>query len=779
MAGDRGGDMLNPARPFLVDPTGALPINAPGGAGRFNGGFPAQGMGGGRPAFGGAPPGPAGLGMDDAARLRAALDRVKLQAMNGQVGNKPADQKARMMAPILAGEARQFGQRGPGAGAAFGPPQFQGFADFDEDRLAPASLASFVVREYAHQRDPLLGDVRADFTETVFWHPVLVLPDTGKAAIEFQLSDDIARYQVLVAGHTTDGRIGAITKTIEARKPFSLDPKIPLEISHTDTVDVPIRVVNDSDDPRNVAFKMVLDGLKSDGNLKDAIDLGPSAKGRKIVRLNANQLQGNAGVLVEGTSGPDKDTIVRTIRVVPDGFPGVGSFSDMIEKRAAGSILLPKDLVPGSLKVRLEVYPTSMADLVKGLDGMLREPCGCFEQTSTSNYPNTMILDYMTQTNQANPKVTKRAKGMLERGYAKLISFECPDTPERRKQGFEWFGAADQQHEALTALGLMQFKDMARVTQVDPQLIKRTQEFLMSRRDGQGGFRQNPRALHTWSASKQVVNAYIVWALVESDPEDAEHLDLRKEIEALKSQAMDANSASGKDSYFVALVANVLIQRGEREAAHQLLDRLQEKHTKAGKVSGAVTSVTCSGGQALEIETTSFALLGWLRANDPKYATTIKEATKWLSQQRGGYGAYGSTQSTVLALKALTLYAKKSAHPAESGEIHVSIGGKAVASRKFTEKDVEVIGLDIDKPETLFKLGEKTEVEITTDAKQAYPFALSYTYTTLTPVSSEKCAVKLTTKLARGEANEGDTVPLTVKLENRLKEGHGMAVAIV
>ncbi len=57
-----------------------------------------------------------------------------------------------------------------------------------------------------------------------------------------------------------------------------------------------------------------------------------------------------------------------------------------------------------------EMYPTSMADLVKGLDGLLREPYGCFEQTSTSNYPNTLILDYVNQTNQTNPEAAKRAK---------------------------------------------------------------------------------------------------------------------------------------------------------------------------------------------------------------------------------------------------------------------------------------------------------------------------------------------------------------------------------
>jgi uncharacterized protein YfaS (alpha-2-macroglobulin family) len=452
----------------------------------------------------------------------------------------------------------------------------------------------------------------------------------------------------------------------------------------------------------------------------------------------------------------------------------------MMEKRAASTITLPKDVVPGSLKVRLEVYPTSMADLVSGLEGLMREPYGCFEQTSTNNYPNTMILNYMNETNQVNPQAAARAKDLLARGYARLINYECPDTPLKIKQGFEWFGSADHAHEALTAYGLLQFKDMSHVHQVDPELIKRTQKFLMDRRDGKGGFLRNPKSLDGFGgAPKHTTDAYIVWALVESDPDDNEHLDLKTEIAALKAQALDESSTGGKDSYFVALTANILLQRGDRETAHRLLDRLMEKHMKNGAVTGAVTSITRSGGRALEIETTALALLGWLRTNDPKYATTVKEATKWISQQRGGYGGFGSTQSTILALKALTLHATKTKHPAEAGDITVSVGGKVIGTRHFTEKDVEVIGLDIENPEAKFKLGAENEVEIVTSAKQPYPFALSYTYTSLTPVSAEKCAVQLSTKLAKTEANEGDTVPLTVTLENRQKQGQGMAVAIV
>jgi A-macroglobulin TED domain/Alpha-2-macroglobulin family len=697
-------------------------------------------------------------------------DRILVQ------GHKPKGQMK--IEPIVA----------PGAPAAPArPPGLEIGANIPA--VVPPAPSS-IVREYAHWRDASLGSERQDFTETVYWHPVLVLPEAGRATVTFQLSDDVARYQVLVAGHTVDGRVGAVTRTIEARKPFTVDPKLPLEITSSDVVDVPVRVVNDSDDNRAVSFTVTPHNLTVEGGamttaeglVKDAIDLGPNGKGRKVVRVRAKGLDGEAALLVVGNSAPaaEPDSVLRTLTVVPEGFPGVGSFSDMLETRATGSVVLPKDVVKGTLKVRLEVYPTSMADLVDGLDGLLREPNGCFEQASTSNYPNSLILDYLNQTNQANPEASRRARELLDRGYAKLTGFECPDTPAKIRQGFEWFGSPDMAHEALTAYGLLQFKDMARVHNVDPELIKRTQAFLLSRKDGSGGFKRNSRALDTFGgAPKHTTDAYIVWALVESDPDDAEKLDLAKEIDALKAEALKEDSRGGKDAYFLALTANVLLQRGDRETAIKLLDRLKDKHFKSGAVTGAETSITRSGGRNLEIETTALAMLGWLRANDNKYAATLKDATRWLSQQRGGFGGFGATQATIMALKALVLHAKKNAHPAEAGEIRLLVGGKPVAAKRFTEKDVEVIALDIDNPEELFKLGEKTDVEVVTDAKHPYPFALSYAYTSLTPVSGDKCAVKVETKLARADANEGETVPVTVKLENRQKQGQGMAVAIV
>ena len=48
-------------------------------------------------------------------------------------------------------------------------------------------------------------------------------------------------------------------------------------------------------------------------------------------------------------------------------------------------------------KVIVKVYPGVFSQVVEGVDGMLRMPNGCFEQTSSSAYPNILIVQYMRE----------------------------------------------------------------------------------------------------------------------------------------------------------------------------------------------------------------------------------------------------------------------------------------------------------------------------------------------------------------------------------------------
>jgi hypothetical protein len=56
---------------------------------------------------------------------------------------------------------------------------------------------------------------------------------------------------------------------------------------------------------------------------------------------------------------------------------------------------------------------------------------------------------------------------------------------------------------------------------------------------------------------------------------------------------------------------------------------------------------------------------------------------------------------------------------------------------------------------------------------------LTWSYRTITPPSSAKCPVALTTQLDRSRAAEGETLRLSATIENKEDEGQGMAVAII
>jgi hypothetical protein len=634
------------------------------------------------------------------------------------------------------------------------------------------------VREYAHTRPELSDDApRTDFTETLLWHPAIVTPTDGKATVTFSLSDEVAPYRVLVAGHTLDGRIGAVTGTIEVRKPFSLDPKLPQEISSSDKLSVPVVGLNATDASRKAEVSVSTVGLKVEGEDRFLIDLPPNSGGRKIVPLTPDRAEGELTVQLEGKSGGDRDTVLRTLRVVPDGFPMAVSKSDVLEQKVSQSFRLPEQVVPGTLKLTVSVYPNTLSEVQAGLEGMLREPYGCFEQTSTTNYPNVLILDYLNETNQAKPDVSRRAKDLLDRGYGRLISFEC-QKPQAGKEGYEWFGGTAPPHEALTAYGLLQFTDMARVHPVDAEMLRRTKEYLLSTRDGQGGFRKNPRALDSFGyAPAHITNAYIVWAISESERNAAAKSDLDKEVAALLAGAKNGDTA--KDPYYLGLVANALLNRGMRKDAEPLLAAIVKMQKDDGQVPGAKTTITNSVGEALLIETTGMAVLGWLKANDTgAYRVNVDKASRWIGSKRGGYGGFGSTQSTILALKALIEFARSNKRPAENGTVRVMANGVEVGKVAFTTEQAGPIVVTVPDAEKRFNDGG-AEITVETDAKQAYPCTLALECRSRKPDSSTDCPIKLGTRLSKADAAEGDTVRLSVRVENLKEKQNGMVTAIV
>src|SRR5262249_26473368 len=149
----------------------------------------------------------------------------------------------------------------------------------------------------------------------------------------------------------------------------------------------------------------------------------------------------------------------------------------------------PPAAIEGSTQAFVKIYPSSFSQLVEGLDNIFQLPSGCFEQTSSTTYPNVLALDYLRQTRQNAPAVEAKARQYIHLAYQRLVGFAVSGG------GFDWFGNPPA-NRTLTAYGLMEFEDMARVHDVDPALIDRTRRWLLNARQADGSWEPEGHGLH-------------------------------------------------------------------------------------------------------------------------------------------------------------------------------------------------------------------------------------------------------------------------------------------
>ena len=620
------------------------------------------------------------------------------------------------------------------------------------------------VREYAHTLRPNWTEgSRVDFAETVYWNAGVKTDTAGLATVSFNLSDSVTSFRVLADGFGREGTLGSSVSEISSVQPFSIEPKIPLQVTSGDVIQLPIGMINGMSRELRGAEVTVTGpgGIKFTLVASNPTTLGAKERTRRFVQVDVgHEFTGLAKLTFDAKAGAYRDSVGRTLDVRPLGFPHESSTGGVLERNGSKSFefTLPADVLRGSLSSSVSVYPTPLASMTDALQSLLREPYGCFEQTSSTSYPMVMAQQYFLTHTGVDPATIEKARNLLEVSYKKLIGFES------RSKGYEWFGA-DPGHEALTAYGLLQFTDMSRVRAVDKDMLDRTRAWLLSRREGNGGFNRNAKAIDSFGgAPVDTTNAYIVWALIESGEKG-----LDKEIAAVKASAV-----STEDSYIVALGANILAATGDRAGARQLMDKLVKKQGTAGNVMGAVTSITRSGGDALAIETTALSVLAWMR--EPAYAAQVQKGLQWIVESNKS-GRYGSTQSTVLALRSIVAYDNANARPKAPGRIILSVDGKTVgAPLAFTATNQGALVM----PDFTGQLAPgKHAVALKMEDGSSMPFSISVKYNSLLPDSAKEAQVGLQVVLEDSQVQEGSVTEAVVSVANKSDQAIPTPVAIV
>jgi hypothetical protein len=676
---------------------------------------------------------------------------------NGKFGDLQADQK-----PAAEKDARKRleeavdGKRDADEGLIIG-----GDRAFAKRKARIGNQAGWViVREFAHAARPdrKPGD-RVDFAETLYWNAgVRTNPHTGEADVAFAMNDSVTSFRIFADAVSEKGALGTSSSAVSSVEPFYVEPKLPLEVSSGDIIRLPMALVNRTkEDLSEAAIRVEAAGLASVAF--DPFTLPADSRVRRVLTVDVGQFHGTTSVVLNAQAGAYSDKVTRPLTVKPLGFPIEIGKGGMLAADASTKheLQIPGNIVPGTLKANVSVYPTPLASMTAALERLIQEPCGCFEQTSSSVYPLIMAQQYFTTHTGIDPAIIQKSNDILERGYTRLMGFEC------KSGGFEWFGE-NPGHEALTAYGLLEFTDMAAVRPVDTKMIDRTRTWLAGRRDGQGGFKRERRALHTWIEDKDCSNAYIAWSLLRAGVQD-----LASEVAAVRTAGEKSSN-----SYVLALSANVLHRAGDKDGRNKLLDRLVQLQEPNGEIKGATTSIVGSGGEALTIETTALATLAWL--TDEDYIDFADKGVKYLAEVCKG-GRFGSTQSTVLAVQAIVEQDKLLAKPKADGTLQLMVDGKPIgAPVKFDTKTQGAIVL----PDMTAALTTgKHEIEVKMVGGSSMPHTVTITLASTQPDSAETCALRVETSLADKSVAEGAITEARLKVTNTKDEAVPTPIALI
>ena len=527
--------------------------------------------------------------------------------------------------------------------------------------------------------------VRSYFPEALYINPEIVTDKDGRASIVIPMADSITTWRMAMIASTQHGALGTSTSSLKVFQDFFVDLDLPVTLTQGDRVSLPVAIYNYSDSTGAVDLHLEEDSWFSlvDDVGEKSVTVESSRVGSSQFTLEANRIGKFKLTLTARMKGGASraDIVVREIEVIPNGREANLVFNGRLENTVQHQVDFPPNAVPEASKIFVRLYPGPLSQVVEGMDAILSMPGGCFEQTSSSTYPNVLALDYMKRTKKLTPEVHAKAEGYIANGYQRLLTFEVPGG------GFSWFGSAPA-NKILTSYGLMEFSDMSKVYDVDPRLIQRTQQWLAGQQQSDGSWKPdtsfiNEGATNRYNTDVLRITAYIAWSLDNTGYQGSAVEQAKKFVENHMSAKMD--------TYTLAVVANFATDYGRdrdfrRQSIQLLLDARTEKDEQVWWNSDE-TGVYATG-QSASVETTGLAVQALLKSGE--VAGVARKAMSYIASKKDASGTWGTTQATIMALRALLLATEKGAADVR-GTLLVFLNGKPAEKLVLTPENNDLL----------------------------------------------------------------------------------------
>ncbi|XP_056122721.1 alpha-2-macroglobulin-like [Rhinichthys klamathensis goyatoka] len=532
--------------------------------------------------------------------------------------------------------------------------------------------------------------IRTVFPETWIWE-LAEVGDSGSAQVPVTVPDTITSWETEVFCLSSEGLGLAPPAQLTVFQPFFLELSLPYSIIRGEIFELKATVFNYLS---KCIMVRVTPAPSSDYTLEASSDdqyssclcangrktfkwtLTPSVLGVLNITVSAEAEASQTVCDNEIVSVPERgriDTVTRSLLVQAEGTEKTETHSwflcpkgDSLSEEVA--LTLPKDVIEGSARSSVSVIGDILGCALRNLHGLLRMPYGCGEQNMAVLSPNIYILEYLENTDQLTSAIRERATGFLKSGYQRQMNYKHVDG------SYSTFGNGEG-NTWLTAFVLRSFGKAQKYIFIDPKIIQSAKMWLISRRDSDGCFIQQGTLFN--NRMKGGVNdnvtmtAYITASLLElKNP--VTDLVVSKGLSCLRSVIEDV-----KNTYATALLAYTFSLARDTDTRQQLFKKLEDVAISDGSSLHWSQSGSADDSDSLAVEISSYVLLAVLTADSVTTADLgrANRIVSWLVKQQNANGGFSSTQDTVVALQALSLYATKVFSSGGSSTVTVRLAG--------------------------------------------------------------------------------------------------------
>ncbi len=291
------------------------------------------------------------------------------------------------------------------------------------------------------------------------WSGQIKSDASGKASFEFDIPEFLGSLRIMVVAYN-DEKFGSAEQKMTVSDPVSISVGMPLFLSPSDKVKVPVTFFNTTETAQSVKLSTQTEGQISVGNFKEnSITIEPGKEKHLDLEVAGKDKMGIGKLKVIAKS--DKETFSKTteISVRPAGSLQKSGTSGILAKNTELAFSSPEGYIPGTFSSKIYIGNTPMMQFGNRLETLLAYPHGCVEQIISKAFPQ-LYLDNLIQQINGKLEISESGKSELNPQYnvnAAIQKIEAmqlyngalsywPGSPEEY-----WWGTAYALHFLLEA----------------------------------------------------------------------------------------------------------------------------------------------------------------------------------------------------------------------------------------------------------------------------------------------------------------------------------------